>query len=206
MTAQCCQRIVSCSSGVFSKGQGIFPAGGGITAEGRGTFSAGHCSFTKGRSISAAGYGADFRCRAVSIINNFISAAPSRGVLTRGLVLVAKSCRPDCSCLGQIAKSRGILPGSDGINAKGRRIGLSSLSPLAKSCGPFFRCFGSLPESHGIVPAGHIVSCCCRSIRLLASKCQSIAAGSCAVLANDRGPYAVRFCTGTNGYGIFSFC
>ena len=216
MTAQCCQRIVSCSSGIFSESQGIFPTGGGIAAESRGTFPTGHCSFTKGRSIGTTGYGADFRCRAVSIINNFISAAPSRGVLTRGLVLVAKSCRPDCSCLGQIAEGRRILSRSDGIDAKSRSIGLSGLGLLTKSRSPFFRCLGSLPEGRGIaaagsgpfpkgyriIPAGHIVSWRCCSVCLLAAEGQGITASSCTILADNRSPCTVCHSTIPNSNSI----
>ena len=94
------------------------------------------------------------------------------------------------------------------------------MGPLTKSCGPFFCCLGFLPEGrgivaagrgpfpkgYGIVTAGHIISRFRRSIRLLASKGQCITAGSCTVLTNDRGPYAIGCCTISDGYGIFSFC
>ena len=205
---------------MFSKGQRIFPAGRRITAEGGGTFPAGKGLFSKGGSINAAGYGTDFRCRTISIINGFISSAPGRGILAGGFILITKGCRTNLSCLGQIAEGRSILPGSDGINAKSCGIGLGRLGPLAKRRGPFFRCLCSLPEgsriaaashspfpeSYRIVPAGHIVGRWSRIVCLLASKGQGVTAGSCAILADDRSPHAVRGCTRTDGYGIFFHC
>ena len=130
MTAQCCQRIVSCSSGFFSESQGIFPAGGGITAKSRGTFSAGFRPFPKGGSIGAAGYGTDFRAA-----HRFVSAPPSRGVLTGGLVLVAKGCRPHVGSNAFIAKGRGIVGTGNGPFSKSQGTAAGGFRPVAKSYG-----------------------------------------------------------------------
>ena len=51
-----------------------------------------------------------------------------------------------------------------------------------------------------------IVGCWSRIVRLLASKGQRIATGSCAILADDRRAYTIRFGSGTDGYGIFARC
>ena len=204
------------SGRIFAKGRSIFPAGGRIAAKSGGAFSAGFRPFSKGRSIGSAGYGADFRCRTISIINDFVSAAPSRGIHACCLVLIAKSCRSDLCRLGQITEGRGILPGSDCINAKGRRIGLGGLGPLAKSCGPFFRCLGFLPESRGIaaagrgpfpkgyriIPTGHIVSWRRCSVCLLAAEGQGITASSCTILADNRSPCTVCHSTIPNSNSI----
>ena len=51
-----------------------------------------------------------------------------------------------------------------------------------------------------------IVGCWSRIVRLLASKGQRIATGSCAILADDRSAYTIRFGSGTDSYGIFARC
>ena len=90
-SAQSCQRIFSCRSRVFPKGQGIFPAGGGITTKSGGTFSAGLRPFTERRSIGAGRHRALFDVIAVGVFaDDFVTAAPGRGVHTDGLVLVAE--------------------------------------------------------------------------------------------------------------------
>ena len=134
-TAKTSQRVVTQSFASLTKSQGVFAFCHRITAKSRGTFSAGNRPFPKGRSIGTAGYGANFLCGAVSIVNLFISATPSRGIQTGGLVLVAKGCGPRVGSNAFIAKGRSIVSTSKGPFSKSQGTAAGGFRPVAKSYG-----------------------------------------------------------------------
>ena len=142
-TAKTSQRVATQSFASLTKSQGVFAFCRRITAKSRGTFSAGNRSFPKGRSIGTAGYGADFLCGAVSIVNLFVSAAPSRGVQSSSLVL--------------IPESRGSCAGSNAFIAKGRSIVGTGKGPFSKSQGTAAGSFRPVAESYGILSQGIVI-------------------------------------------------